>query len=196
MDTTKRTPLRTVAGTILPVQVYNLDVLPKIHFGGIPPDIQLKALDYYDIDWNTPTNICQDSIRVWDSAQAVVIPRDSLGDTFVLFPESIRQQVTVPPPGRVEAKKPNPPEQFAVSQLVSPPGATLADLASLVLSKDAYKRIVAPHIADMRYEYAEAMTKGELRKARWIVARGYIQVLWPLVYGVFNTVVTILKLAR
>jgi hypothetical protein len=46
-----------------------------------------------------------------------------------------------------------------------------------VLSRAAYQRYVAPHIADMQYEYEIAYQAGAPWKARWIVIRGYCQIL-------------------
>jgi len=76
-----------------------------------------------------------------------------------------------------------------------PPGAPLTMLRHL-MGKRSYQRIVKPHILDMRHEHAEAISVGEFRKARLIVFRGYVQVLWPLFYGTFSTLVALWKLAK
>lgn len=77
-----------------------------------------------------------------------------------------------------------------------PVGDLLNRFCQCVLTKKAYARTVRPQIADMRYEHAEAIKRGDRKAARLIVWRGYFHVIYPFAYGLFTMVVTILKLAK
>jgi hypothetical protein len=58
------------------------------------------------------------------------------------------------------------------SPIMHPPGARLGIVARFVYSKKNYARVFEPIISDMRFEYNEALTNGELWHARWIHLRG------------------------
>jgi hypothetical protein len=53
------------------------------------------------------------------------------------------------------------------------PGTRLATIAEIILTRDSYKRYVKPILADMQDEYVELFAKGQVRRARWVVVRGY-----------------------
>jgi hypothetical protein len=64
------------------------------------------------------------------------------------------------------------------------PGAAVSGLARLVLTKRAYEAYVAPAIADMQYEFGEAMRRGDRRMAKWIVLRGHLALISPWAWSV------------
>lgn len=45
------------------------------------------------------------------------------------------------------------------------------------------------HLADMWYQYNQALSQGNEKEARRVVLRGYFEVLTPLLYGVLRTVI-------
>jgi hypothetical protein len=51
------------------------------------------------------------------------------------------------------------------------PGTSLGRIAYLLFDRKTNVLIVAPHIADMRLEYFEAISKGRATEARWIQVR-------------------------
>jgi hypothetical protein len=71
--------------------------------------------------------------------------------------------------------------------LVLPPGYKLAAIARFLLTREAFKRYVAPTIADMQEEYIEAASRGHKWHARWITLRGHLLVIpgwgYALVFG-------------
>lgn len=81
---------------------------------------------------------------------------------------------------------------------VPPPtvGDSLVKWGSLLLSERAYKRLIEPHVLDMRYETQKALEAGDLGKARWIKIRGYFLALKPFLYGVASALVALWKVAR
>lgn len=72
-----------------------------------------------------------------------------------------------------------------------PPGYGLAAVARFVLTKGAYQRYVAPVIADMQFEYIDAIGKGRDTHARWIRIRGYGLVGWALLRAVVTALSTL-----
>jgi hypothetical protein len=71
-----------------------------------------------------------------------------------------------------------------------PPGYRIAAIASVILTKGAYQRYVAPQIADMQFEYIEAIKAGDERLAQWVRARGYGLIVWALFGSVLNSLIT------
>jgi Domain of unknown function (DUF4880) len=63
------------------------------------------------------------------------------------------------------------------SKIASPPGNRLAHAAKFLLTPNAYKRYVAPVIADMQQEYADAVAAGRPHYARWIALRVYLLIV-------------------
>lgn len=56
----------------------------------------------------------------------------------------------------------------------SAPGTQLERIAKFLWPPKTYDRIFAPTIADLRFEYQEALHKGETWHCRWIWVRGHI----------------------
>jgi hypothetical protein len=67
------------------------------------------------------------------------------------------------------------------------PGAKLHSLAKLLLTAEAYRRYVEPHLADIYLEYNEALTAGDPKAAKRVVLRGYLEVLKPFAYGLVRS---------
>lgn len=65
-----------------------------------------------------------------------------------------------------------------------PPGHRLAVVAEFLLTRGAFKRYVAPVIADMQEEYIEAIAAGHEWHARWIAVRGHLLVIPNWLYAV------------
>jgi hypothetical protein len=57
------------------------------------------------------------------------------------------------------------------------PGQTLARAAKSLLTPNAYKRYVAPVIADMQQEYAVAVAAGRKSQAWYIALYGHLRVI-------------------
>jgi hypothetical protein len=63
------------------------------------------------------------------------------------------------------------------------PGARLHSLAKLLLTAEAYRRYVEPHLADVYLEYNNALAAGDIKAANRVVWRGYFEVVKPFAYG-------------
>lgn len=72
--------------------------------------------------------------------------------------------------------------------IAAAPASTLMSLGRLLLSKDAYKRYVEAHIADIHFEYFAALKANRAGLARWILVRGYLNVFRPFFAGVVATI--------
>lgn len=59
------------------------------------------------------------------------------------------------------------------SAVYKPPGARLDRIARFVFSKRSYREVFGPCIADLQYEYFEALQARSRWKARWEILRGY-----------------------
>jgi len=59
------------------------------------------------------------------------------------------------------------------------PGSTLLSIADFLFSRKTNEEITRPIIADMQFEYNEALFAGRKYKAKYIRARG----LWTLFFG-------------
>ena len=66
------------------------------------------------------------------------------------------------------------------------PGTRLATIAEIILTRDSYKRYVKPILADMQDEYVELFAKGQVRRARWVVVRGYFLIVPGWVYAMVS----------
>lgn len=69
-----------------------------------------------------------------------------------------------------------------------PPAHLLVVVSKWLLNAEAYGRYVEPHVLDMRLEYFKAIAAGRRVQARWIVVRGYWDVLAPLRRGLWITI--------
>jgi hypothetical protein len=69
-----------------------------------------------------------------------------------------------------------------------PPAHLLVVISKWLLNDEAYRRYVEPHVLDMRLEYYKAIAAGRRIQARWIVLRGYWDVLTPLRRGLWITI--------
>jgi hypothetical protein len=67
------------------------------------------------------------------------------------------------------------------------PGAKLHSLAKLLLTTEAYRRYVEPHLADMYLEYNAALSAGDVKAAKRVVWRGYFEVVKPFAYGLLRS---------
>jgi hypothetical protein len=76
------------------------------------------------------------------------------------------------------------------------PGRKFSNLAMLVLGEKRFHRYVVPAMADMHMEYFAALKAGEYKKARFIVWRFYVLILWPLVRIFVATIKTIFDFAH
>lgn len=65
-------------------------------------------------------------------------------------------------------------------KIALPPAHRLASVLRYVLTKGAYKRTVEPHLVDLYDEYSELIKKGEETRAKWVILRGHVLVLWSL----------------
>jgi hypothetical protein len=67
------------------------------------------------------------------------------------------------------------------------PGARLHSLAKLLLTAEAYRRYVEPHLADVYLEYNQALLTGDVKAANRVVWRGYFEVVKPFAYGLLRS---------
>lgn len=83
--------------------------------------------------------------------------------------------------------------EYDGEKLVSqPPGFTLLALADFLYSKKTVEQIAAPLIADMQFEYNEALFEGRKYKAMWVRVRGGWSFFKTLgMYSVLRTFVEI-----
>jgi len=73
--------------------------------------------------------------------------------------------------------------------IVRLPGERLGHALSILLTRRAYQKTVAPVIADAQYEYLGAVSAGRDLHARWIRVRLYL-IVWPgWVYGFFASLI-------
>lgn len=59
-----------------------------------------------------------------------------------------------------------------------PPVHWLASALDFILTKGAFKRTVEPILADIYDEYYDLIKNGDERRAKWIVVRGCLLVIW------------------
>ena len=71
----------------------------------------------------------------------------------------------------------------ASRKVVLPPGHTLGTIASVLLTRESYKRYVMPVIADMQEEYIEAIAADHNWHAWWIVVRGHVLIIPGWLYA-------------
>jgi hypothetical protein len=76
------------------------------------------------------------------------------------------------------------------------PGRKFSNLAMLVLGEKRFHRYVVPAMADMHAEYFAAVKAGDSKKAKIIVWRFYVLMLWPLVRIFFATIKTLFEFAH
>ena len=70
--------------------------------------------------------------------------------------------------------------------LERPPGHRLAFVLSSLLTANAFARYVAPVIADMQYEHANAVAAEKKLRAQWIMIRCYLLVIPGWLYAFFS----------
>jgi hypothetical protein len=63
---------------------------------------------------------------------------------------------------------------------IEQPGSTLCAIAGFLCSKRTVEEIIIPLIADMQFEYDEALVVGCKRKAQWVHAKGWWSFLMAL----------------
>lgn len=80
-----------------------------------------------------------------------------------------------------------------VSKVALPPGYWLRRLAEPIFHSQTYERVFAPLIADLEHEHAEALSKGQTWRARWIVVRSYVDFALTAVAHVASRVREALK---
>jgi hypothetical protein len=93
----------------------------------------------------------------------------------------------------IEAKETKP--EVGVAKATTPrpivpvraPGARLHSLAKLLLTDEAYRRYVEPHLADVYLEYNQALSTGDVKAANRVVWRCYFEVAKPFVYGLLRS---------
>lgn len=61
-----------------------------------------------------------------------------------------------------------------LGRVALPPGYWLRRLAEPTFHSQTYERVFEPLIADLEHEHAEALSKGQTWRARWIVVRSYV----------------------
>ena len=72
-------------------------------------------------------------------------------------------------PVETQASAPHVPSRRKVGR---PPGSALRVLAEFFLSKKTYEEIAKPTLADLQFEYCEALREKRRLKAKWIRLRG------------------------
>lgn len=88
------------------------------------------------------------------------------------------------------AKQHYTPAPDPAPEILLPPGCRIAAIANFILTKGAYQRYVAPQIADMQFEYIEAISRRDERRAKWIRVRGYGLIFWSLFRSVLASLTT------
>jgi hypothetical protein len=89
-----------------------------------------------------------------------------------------------------EAKSATVVKPISASALPVPdraPGAKLHTLARFLLTAEAYRRYVEPHLADIHLEYNNALRDGDIKGANRVVWRGYLEVIKPFAYGLVRS---------
>lgn len=83
------------------------------------------------------------------------------------------------------------------STILRCPGVRLTRWSEFVFSKKAFRQVFGPVLADMQFEYFEALAERALWKARWVQVRGYCA-FWHavLLYGVTSLARTVIAVAR
>jgi hypothetical protein len=106
----------------------------------------------------------------------VEIEAKVLPNTAAVTPADKTKSSTAPTPTQTRATV---PEQA--------PGAKLHNLAKLLLTAEAYRRYVEPHLADVYLEYNNALAAGDVKAANRVVWRGYFEVVKPFAYGLVRS---------
>jgi len=152
---------------------------------------RLKALsteDLLDVAAATEENILYYRRR-YTGEDFDFIFREAKGTVSVLqvkdpTANSATQDDRVTPAETDRASEKSASEQMTLNFApVDPPGETLSRILSVVLTRNAYTKYVEPVIADMQFEYADALKKGHTRHARWIVIRGHLLIVPGWVYA-------------
>ena len=68
-------------------------------------------------------------------------------------------------------------------RIARPPGFLVTRFGGFLLTRKAYRRYVEPVIADMQFEYLEALAAGHCWHARWIRARVWLVIIPGWVMG-------------
>jgi hypothetical protein len=82
-------------------------------------------------------------------------------------------------------------------KILRPPGSCLRAIADFVYSRKTVEHVFKPMIADLEYEYIEALAAGRPLKARWVHIRG-IFAFWmtAAVHASTSTVVQAISIGR
>jgi hypothetical protein len=75
-----------------------------------------------------------------------------------------------------------------------PPGSLVLAVAKFLYSPKSYERVAEPIIADMQFEYCQALAEGNGAKAAWIRVRGLLN-LW-VAWGTVRIVKALLDVGR
>ena len=65
-------------------------------------------------------------------------------------------------------------------RLARAPAWRLVRVLQLVFTRNAYQRVIAPTIADLQYEYYEALGRKDDALARWVRIRGIVLIWWNI----------------
>jgi len=77
-----------------------------------------------------------------------------------------------------QAKLEHVPEPSIEPKIEMPPVHWLASALGFILTKGAFKRTVEPILADVYDEYYDLIQNGNEGRAKWIVVRGCLLVIW------------------
>jgi hypothetical protein len=91
--------------------------------------------------------------------------------------------VAYAPTGEPKSSTGPTPIQAQATMPERAPGAKLHGLAKFLLTAEAYRRYVEPHLADIYLEYNDALAAGDVKAANRVVWRGYFEVVQPFAYG-------------
>jgi hypothetical protein len=78
----------------------------------------------------------------------------------------------------IEGEQEYVPAPAAEPKIEMPPVHWLASALDFLLTKGAFKRTVEPILVDIYDEYFELISSGDERRAKWVVARGCLLVIW------------------
>jgi len=109
-------------------------------------------------------------------AARVEIEAKVLPNAAGVAPADEPKSSTVPTPIQAQATMPE-----------RAPGAKLHSLAKFLLTAEAYRRYVEPHLADIYLEYNDALAAGDVKAANRVVWRGYFEVVKPFAYGLVRS---------
>jgi hypothetical protein len=86
--------------------------------------------------------------------------------------------------------------QYVLSLWQRPPAQRLVRLAAIILTPDLQRKYIDPYIADLHYEFHEAIQAGRTVFARFLVFRTYVRILWPLLFALGRMLLSRLSIAN